>query len=71
MRESRTYGSVRGALSNGRPYRDRALTAGETGPGFPLRFKPGYASTAIAGPCRGRHRRIRLVERRHGRISGE
>jgi hypothetical protein len=22
MRESRTYGSVRGALSNGRPYRD-------------------------------------------------
>ena len=24
MRESRTYGSVRGALSNGRPYRDRS-----------------------------------------------
>jgi hypothetical protein len=24
MRESRTYGSVRGALSNERPYRDRA-----------------------------------------------
>jgi hypothetical protein len=23
MRESRTYGSVRGALSNGRPYRER------------------------------------------------
>jgi hypothetical protein len=23
MRESRKYGSVRGALSNGRPYRDR------------------------------------------------
>ena len=23
MRESRTYGSVRGALSDGRPYRDR------------------------------------------------
>ena len=23
MRESRSYGSVRGALSNGRPYRDR------------------------------------------------
>ena len=23
MRESRTYGSVRGALSNGRPYRDQ------------------------------------------------
>jgi len=27
MRESRTYGSVRGALSNERPYRDRALRA--------------------------------------------
>src|SRR5262245_42065738 len=25
MRESRLYGSVRGALSNGRPYRDRRL----------------------------------------------
>ncbi len=25
MRESRTYGSVRGALSNERPYRDRVL----------------------------------------------
>ena len=24
MRESRTYGSVRGALSNGRPYRDNS-----------------------------------------------
>ena len=27
MRESRTYGSVRGALSNGRPYRDRVVCA--------------------------------------------
>ena len=26
MRECRTYGSVRGAPSNGRPYRDRSLT---------------------------------------------
>ena len=26
MRESRTYGSVRGALSNGRPYRVTAET---------------------------------------------
>jgi hypothetical protein len=25
MRESRTYGSVRGARSNARPYRDRRL----------------------------------------------
>ena len=34
MRESRTYGSVRGALSNERPYRDI--------PG--ARFSPGYRS---------------------------
>jgi hypothetical protein len=27
MRESRTYGSVRGALSNERPYRDGVLFA--------------------------------------------
>ena len=27
MRESRTYGSVRGALSNGRPYRVQGLWA--------------------------------------------
>jgi len=26
MRKSRTYGSVRGALSNGRPYRDQATS---------------------------------------------
>jgi len=29
MRESRTYGSVRGALSNERPYRDRTATRDE------------------------------------------
>jgi hypothetical protein len=28
MRESRTYGSVRGALSNERPYRDPDLMSG-------------------------------------------
>jgi hypothetical protein len=27
MPESGTYGSVRGALSNGRPYRDRGIAA--------------------------------------------
>jgi hypothetical protein len=32
MRESRTYGSVRGALSNGRPYRDRLALSDSTGP---------------------------------------
>src|SRR5580700_10594591 len=29
MRESRTYGSVRGAFGNGRPYRDRSLLVSE------------------------------------------
>jgi hypothetical protein len=29
MRESRTYGSVRGALSNGRPYRDRRKSSSQ------------------------------------------
>ena len=31
MRESRTYGSVRGAPSNGRPYRDRAFARHDEG----------------------------------------
>src|SRR5580700_7168719 len=30
MRESRTYGSVRGAFGNGRPYRDRSVLVSET-----------------------------------------
>jgi len=29
MREFRTYGSVRGASGNGRPYRDQALLVSE------------------------------------------
>jgi hypothetical protein len=32
MRESRKYGSVRGALSNERPYRDRQPQAGAIQP---------------------------------------
>ncbi len=32
MRESRTYGSVRGALSNGRPYRDMSRTIAVANP---------------------------------------
>jgi hypothetical protein len=30
MRESRTYGSVRGARGNSRPYRDRSVIRGNT-----------------------------------------
>ena len=39
MRESRTYGSVRGALSNERPYREHHDTALKAGCGSPLPFK--------------------------------
>ncbi len=42
MRESRTYGSVRGALSDGRPYRD---------PGGPFVSSGRYWD----GPCASRH----------------
>src|SRR5262245_12066638 len=47
MRESRTYGSVRGALSNERPYRDRQRNAGATAQlvrwsRISLALHPGY-----------------------------
>ena len=32
MREFRTYGSVRGASGNGRPYRDQSLLVSEAEP---------------------------------------
>lgn len=32
MREFRTYGSVRGAVGNGRPYRDRRVVVFEERP---------------------------------------
>jgi len=35
MRESRTYGSVRGALSNERPYRDKAEAHQVSSPPLP------------------------------------
>jgi hypothetical protein len=40
MREFRTYGSVRGALGNGRSYRDHSLLASETEPEGGARFSP-------------------------------
>jgi hypothetical protein len=54
MRESRTYGSVRGALSNERPYRDRSKIRGQTVPldrsRISLRSMAGYETAATAGP---------------------
>src|SRR4029077_14143548 len=40
MREFRTYGSVRGAHGNGRPYRDQSLLVSEAKPGGGARFSP-------------------------------
>jgi hypothetical protein len=45
MRESRTYGSVRGALSNGRPYRVRLAPLPlwvKSGPRAPSALSPVY-----------------------------
>ena len=54
MRESRTYGSVRGALSNERPYRDRKRNPGiqdaESAPDFAA-LHPGYKIN-VACACR-------------------
>jgi hypothetical protein len=56
MRETRTYGSVRGALSDGRPYRD---------PSFMLRCSPCGVRGTIANmePLLSQDERIRLLER--------
>ena len=40
MRESRTYGSVRGASGNERPYRDHLLLVSEAKPEGGARFSP-------------------------------
>ena len=54
MREFRTYGSVRGALGNGRSYRDHLLLVSETEPGagrgshLELRPRPPFGGTEIA-----------------------
>jgi hypothetical protein len=51
MRESRTYGSVRGARGNSRPYRDVAIS----GASLPIRGIPDVAEFII-GPAEGRTR---------------
>jgi hypothetical protein len=49
MRESCTYGSVRGALSNGRPYRDPPVGAAGFG-GTKVRQEAGAISRWKSGP---------------------
>jgi hypothetical protein len=51
MRESRTYGSVRGALSNERPYRVRLCFAAphESAGGTSRRFAATHQFVAIGG----------------------
>src|SRR5579862_7048150 len=55
MRESRTYGSVRGAFGNGRPYRDQPLLVSEAEPEGGARFSP-RAKTATRPPAGRRSR---------------
>ena len=51
MREFRTYGSVRGAHGNGRPYRDQTLLVSATEPEGGARFssRAGTATRTLAG----------------------
>ena len=53
MRESRTYGSVRGALSNERPYRDCNETRGKPCGQFPdfALLNPASAAKLAAIPA--------------------
>ena len=63
MRESRTYGSVRGALSNERPYRDRRVRAHPGAPRITRRsapFCPGYGLLQLAGEMRGHVKMTRI-----------
>ena len=50
MRESRTYGSVRGAPSNGRPYRDRACAVPAIKGLRRARFVPVFAGDKLCPP---------------------
>jgi hypothetical protein len=47
MRESRTYGSVRGALSNERPYRDRRFAPRNDGERAERESAAAYAHIAV------------------------
>src|SRR5258708_21865846 len=54
MRESRTYGSVRGALRNERPYRDQAPVARSARARLPTRRRAPYTRAANCLPVRPR-----------------
>jgi hypothetical protein len=69
MRESRTYGSVRGALSNERPYRDELLNRSEG---------PSWGGVTESARCRRRHHlaprakhAVRALRRRETVMPGE
>ena len=53
MREFRTYGSVRGALGNGRSYRDQSLLVFETGVRGGARFSPQAGTAPRPGTRNG------------------
>src|SRR5215216_7040569 len=54
MRESRTYGSVRGALSNERPYRDLALAKARAKRAHAVRTRVGQRGRAATAARDGR-----------------
>ena len=58
MRESRTYGSVRGALSNERPYRDREAQSSTVCTALRT-----FAHAIVLSVTHGENRRMRSVTR--------
>jgi hypothetical protein len=56
MRESRTYGSVRGALSNERPYREACAEAERAVFLLRQRIDDEVANLIIVGGCVGKSR---------------
>ena len=51
MRESRTYGSVRGALSNERPYRDRFARNDEMASPGATNWRDGQITSDFPKSC--------------------
>ena len=49
MREFRTYGSVRGASGNGRPYRDQSLLVSEASRGRGAVLTPSWDRAPPSG----------------------
>jgi hypothetical protein len=64
MRESRTYGSVRGALSNERPYRDRFARNDEMASPGATNWRDGQITSDFPKSCQAQESKIFLFRRR-------